>query len=406
MKAAAKAATTRVLLIDDDPEDYLITKGLFEELPAGAYSLDWVDSFSSGLDAVVADRHDIFLIDYRLGAQNGLQLLSEARARQSHAAVILLTGQGKYEIDRQAIEAGAADYLEKGRLDSILLERSIRHALLQKNYEATLQAKVRERTAELEQLNEHLSRESSERSKAVAALQEADSRKDEFLAILAHELRNPLAPIRNAVTIMKLRLGEPEVMNRAMGIIDRQVIQMVRLIDELVDVSRLTRNKLQLVTEPVTLAEIFAAAVEVSHPRIEKAGAILELPTPPLAVVLMVDRLRLSQVVAILFENAAKYSEPGGRIVVETKRTADRIEIAVQDFGAGIPREHLPYVFELFTQIDRHLKRAQRGLGIGLAMAHRLVTMHGGQIAAASDGLGKGSTFTMTVPVAPTAPPN
>ncbi len=399
MTARAENEPIRVLLIDDDPEDYLITKGLLEDLPDRPFVCDWVDGYDAGLAAIAGASHDVYLLDYRLGSRDGLQLLAEARAKNHSAAVILLTGQGEYEIDRKAIEAGAADYLEKGRLDPILLERSLRHALLQKHYEAKLEAKVAERTQELERLNHSLTEEILERKKAVEALWDGDRRKDEFLAVLAHELRNPLSPVRNALTIMRLKLDSREVVERAIGMIDRQVAHMVRLIDELMDVSRLTRNKLRLTTAPVRLSEVLAAAIELSQPQIEKAGLELRIEPPPEDVVLTADRLRLAQVFSNLLHNAAKYTPASGTVTISTQVRDHEAVVAVRDTGVGIPADQMPRLFELFTQIDRTLKRSQSGLGIGLALAHRLVKMHSGILEASSAGLGHGATFTVRLPL-------
>ncbi len=393
------APIIRVLLIDDDPEDYLITKGLFGELPGHRFALDWVDGYDLGLSAITAGSHDIYLLDYRLGSHNGLELLEAAQVVNATAAIILLTGQGQYDIDRRAIEAGAADYLEKERLDPILLERAIRHALLQKNYEFTLNAKVTERTAELEKLNETLEREALERKKADAALREADRRKDEFLGVLVHELRNPLAPIRNAITIMRLKRDIPDAVDRATKIIERQVVHMVRLIDELMDISRINRDKLRLITEPIRLSEAITVAVEMSQPQIDNAGLTLEIRQDQNDIVITADRLRLAQVFTNLMNNAAKYTEPGGTVTLTTRVGRDEVVIAIRDTGIGIPADQMPYVFELFTQIDRTLNRSQNGLGIGLAVAHRLVAMHSGALEAHSDGLGHGATFTVRLPI-------
>ena len=182
----------RVLLIDDDQDDYLITRDLLAEIPAGEYQLDWSPDYESGLETFCKKEHDVVLLDYRLGVHTGLELLNESHARNCVVPVILLTGQGEREIDLAAMRVGAADYLEKSRLDPTLLERSIRYACLQKQYEATLEKKVQERTSELEAANQALQREIADRKRAEEALKDAARRKDEFLATLAHELRNPL----------------------------------------------------------------------------------------------------------------------------------------------------------------------------------------------------------------------
>jgi signal transduction histidine kinase len=391
----------RVLLIDDDREDYLLTRDLLADLPGDPFQLDWVGDYDAGLAAVCAGTHDAYLLDFRLGARDGLELLAEARERNPAAPIILMTGQGEWEIDRKAIEAGAADYLEKGRLDATILERSIRHALLQKRSAAELERLVRERTRELEKLNRDLHKEIAERKRMEDALREADKRKDDFLATLAHELRNPLAPIRNALEIMRLAGTNPDALARARQMMERQIGQMVRLIDDLLDVSRIARDKLQLVTERVDVKSVVEAAVELSKPQIEKAQLTLTVSLPPGGLVLTADRVRLAQVLSNLLNNAAKYTEAGGSITLSAEKAGDEAVFRVKDTGIGIPPELLPQVFELFTQVDRSLNRSQGGLGIGLALVRRLVEMHGGTVDAHSGGLGKGAEFVVRLPINP-----
>jgi len=395
-----KNRAVRVLLIDDDRDDYLITKSLFEDFPAGKFTFEWIGTYEAGLEAIRAGSHDVYLLDFRLGARTGIELLREARKKNPSATVILLTGQGEYEIDRKAIEAGAADYIEKSRLDSVLLERSIRHALLQKQFESELARKVLERTEELERLNQKLEREIAVRIRAEEALRQADHRKDEFLATLAHELRNPLAPIRNAISIMKMSPANTEAQNRSRDMMERQVTQMVQLIDELLDVSRITRGKLHLEMERIPLDDIIKGALEFSLPLIQKAQLELIQHHPAEPVFVKGDRLRLAQVVTNLLNNAAKYTEPGGSVRLETSVEGTEAVIRVSDTGMGISDENLPKVFELFTQIDRSLNRSQGGLGIGLALVSRIVTLHNGRVDAASDGPGCGATFTVHLPQA------
>ena len=400
--SAADRSPVRVLLIDDDEEDFLLTRDLLAELPGDGYHLDWVDDFDAGLGAVCSATHDVYLLDYRLGPRTGLELLREALSHGCPAPIILMTGQGEWEIDRAAIEAGAADYLEKGRLDATLLERSIRHALLQKRYEAELERKVRERTRELEQLNRDLHKEIAERTRVEEALKEADRRKDEFLATLAHELRNPLAPVRNALEIMRLAGNDATAVTRSRAVMERQVGQMVRLIDDLLDVSRITRGKLTLMPEPLDLRAAVEAAVEMCRPQIEKAGLKLSVTTPPDPIRVVGDRVRLAQVLSNLLNNAAKFTESGGMIVLAAEQVDSQAVVRVRDTGVGIPPEMLPRVFELFTQVNRSLNRSQGGLGIGLALVRRLVEMHGGTVEAHSGGPGTGAEFVVRLPVEPT----
>jgi signal transduction histidine kinase/ActR/RegA family two-component response regulator len=231
------------------------------------------------------------------------------------------------------------------------------------------------------------------------ALAESDRRKDEFLATLAHELRNPLAPVRNAIHILRARLPPTPELQWARDVIDRQVTQMARLIDDLMDVSRITRGTFELRRERVSLVEVVRLAVETSRPSIDASGHDLVLRLPAEPIYLDADVIRLAQVFANLLNNAAKYTGPGGRIAVTAQRDADTVSVTVQDSGIGIPSEMLAQVFEPFTQLDRSLERARGGLGIGLALAKRLVEMHGGAIEAHSAGSGQGSRFVVRLPL-------
>jgi PAS domain S-box-containing protein len=239
------------------------------------------------------------------------------------------------------------------------------------------------------------------------ALKEADRRKDAFLAVLAHELRNPLAPMRNALHLMRLAGARRQALDEARGVMERQVKQMVRLIDDLLDLSRISRGKIQLRKERVELSAAVDAAVESSRPLIDSAGHTLTVALPPEPVVLEADPTRLAQVLANLLNNAAKYTEPGGRINLSAERPGEQVVIRVKDTGVGIPPEALPRIFEMFTQVDRSPGRAQGGLGIGLSLVRGLVELHGGSVSAHSEGPGKGSEFVVRLPALParTQPP-
>lgn len=238
-----------------------------------------------------------------------------------------------------------------------------------------------------------------ERVKTEQALRDADRRKDEFLATLAHELRNPLAPIRNGLHILRLAGTDAAAQEQLVEMMDRQVSHMVRLVDDLLEVSRITRGKIELRKETVELAAVIRSAIENASPAIEAAAHQLAISLPPTPVLLYVDPVRLTQVVANLLSNAAKYTEEGGQIWLTARQEEGQAVIAVRDTGTGIPAEMLPRVFDLFTQIDRTLGRAQGGLGIGLALVKSLIEMHGGSVAAHSDGPGRGSEFSVRLPI-------
>jgi signal transduction histidine kinase/ActR/RegA family two-component response regulator len=239
------------------------------------------------------------------------------------------------------------------------------------------------------------------RKLAAEELQEADRRKDEFLATLAHELRNPLAPVRNALEVMRQAGDDPVAVEQTRAIIERQVGQMVRLIDDLLDVSRITRNALELRAVRVDLAAVVQSAVEISRPLIEAGGHHLTLELPDRPIHLQADPTRLAQVFSNLLNNSAKYSEPNGRIVLAAERQGGEVVVAVRDTGVGIPAAMLPRIFDPFLQGDRSLERTQGGLGIGLTLVRRLVEMHGGSVVAQSAGAGQGSELIVRLPALP-----
>jgi two-component system CheB/CheR fusion protein len=230
-------------------------------------------------------------------------------------------------------------------------------------------------------------------------LHDADRRKDEFLATLAHELRNPLAPVRNAVQVLHMKGPDVPELQWARDVIDRQTRAMIRLIDDLMDVSRINQGKIELKRERVELAAVFQGAVETSQPLIEQCGHVLTVTLPPNPVVLDADLTRLSQVFLNLLNNAAKYTERGGRIDFRAEQQGSDVVVSVRDTGIGIPPDKLPTIFEMFSQVEGALSRSQGGLGIGLCLVKRLVEMHGGSVEARSEGRGKGSEFIVRLPI-------
>ncbi len=231
-------------------------------------------------------------------------------------------------------------------------------------------------------------------------LRESDRHKDEFLATLAHELRNPLAPIRNSIHVMRLAGDDRATIDGSLAMIERQVQQMVRLVDDLLDLSRISRGQIKLRTERVDLATILTSAVETSRPLIEQSAHELAIALPDDPIPLVADPTRLVQVFSNLLNNSARYTEPGGHIWLSAQREDDCVTVRMRDSGVGIPPEMLPRIFEMFMQVDQSLERAQGGLGIGLKVVKRLVEMHGGSIEAHSEGPNRGSEFVVRLPVA------
>jgi len=237
----------------------------------------------------------------------------------------------------------------------------------------------------------------TELKSATERLRDADRRKDEFLATLAHELRNPLAPIRNGLHLLRMVDRSSEAAEQARAMMERQMSHLVRLVDDLLEVSRITRGKLDLRRESVELAGIVGSAVDTSRPVIEAAGHTLQVDLPPETITLNADPVRLAQVLANLLNNAAKYTPQGGTIRLQVRREGGDALISVRDSGVGIAPDMLERVFDMFTQLDS--TRAQGGLGIGLTLAKSLVELHGGRIQAESGGAGKGSEFVVRLPL-------
>jgi len=249
-----------------------------------------------------------------------------------------------------------------------------------------------------------IARDITQRKQAEAALREADRRKDEFLATLAHELRNPLAPIRNSLHILRLKAANDPAADSVFEMMERQVNHMVRLVDDLMEVSRITRGSIELRREPIDLAAVIRSAVETSRPLIEAAGHQLAISLPREAISLYGDEVRLAQVFANLLNNAAKYTDSGGQIWITARREDSEVAVTVRDNGIGLEAHALPIVFDMFMQADRQHERSQGGLGIGLTLVKSLVEMHGGSVSVRSAGQNQGSEFTVRLPIAKHAP--
>jgi PAS domain S-box-containing protein len=255
-----------------------------------------------------------------------------------------------------------------------------------------------ERAAELAVALGKRTEEAKRAEKAEQLLREADRRKDEFLATLAHELRNPLAPLLNALELMRRADDNKPLMEQARGMMERQTSQLVRLVDDLLDISRITQGKLQLRKERVALGDVLVAAIEIARPLIDASAHELTVTMPPQAIHVQADRIRLAQVFSNLLNNAAKYTEKAGHIWLTAERQGDEVVISVRDTGIGISPEHMEQIFKMFSQMAPALERSQGGLGIGLSVVKGLVELHGGTIEARSGGPGKGSEFTVHLP--------
>ena len=418
-----------ILLVDDQPARLLTYQSILSEL---GQNLVLAHSGREALDKLLHDEFAVVLLDVSMPDMDGFETaeLIHAHPRFEKTPVIFITGIHVSELDRlRGYKAGAVDYVSIPVVPEILRSKVTvlvelyckRHELRQLNRilasankrlaEAnlalqtektreleSLNATLQRANAELERTNHRLQNEVAERARAERALQEADRNKDEFLAMLAHELRNPLAPIHNALQLMRMKPSEPRL-QWSQEVIQRQLAYLTRLVDDLLDVSRITRGKITLAREPLDIATLINRAVETIEPLVQQREhrLTLQIPADPLRV--DGDPTRLTQALGNVLGNAAKYTDQGGRIDLVCARQGTDVEIRIRDSGIGIPAELLPRIFDLFTQLDRRSDHSSSGLGIGLALVRRLVEMHGGSITALSDGAGTGSEFVIRLPL-------
>ena len=369
-----------VLVVEDDEDDFILTSSLLEEIDNVKFEPEWVRTFGDALERMSQNHFDICLLDYRLGADNGLELLRQSRERGSDAPVILLTGQGDQQVDIEAMKAGAADYLVKGQITAANLERSIRYAIQHKQMAEERIHRIREQEA---------------RNQAEAA----NKAKDDFLAIVSHELRTPLNSMLGWVGILKNSKGNPEITDRALDAIERSAKTQNKLINDLLDITRIANGSLWIEREPVPVVPVIEAAVDAAYPAANAKAITLEVNLDRSVGIVFGDPMRLQQVVSNLLQNALKFTPDGGRITVKLERSEDAALISVTDTGKGIAEEFLPYVFERYKQARDSSDRSG-GLGLGLAITRRIVEMHEGSIRAESKGDGCGATFIVTLPLA------
>jgi len=271
-----------------------------------------------------------------------------------------------------------------------VLERPMRLAALVSATRSALRARDRQYRT-----RGHL----AERALSEATLRSNDQRKDEFLAMLAHELRNPLAPICNALHALRLQAGDPDATTEIVAMLERQAGHLVRLVDDLLEVSRITRGKIELRRKLVDVSDVIRTAVEASRPLLDAARHRLTISASPLGAQLEADPVRLAQVFSNLLNNAAKYTDPGGLVELDASMDGGELVVVVRDNGIGIPPAMVPRVFDMFVQVDQASARSQGGLGIGLTLVRSIVELHGGTVSVASEGTGKGASFTVRLPV-------
>ena len=360
-----------LILVADDNADM---RRYIVRLLGDRYRVHAVADGEAALAVARANPPALVLADVMMPRLDGFGLLRGLRADATTRSVpvIMVSARAGEESRVDGMEAGADDYLVKPFSARELNARIAAHIAI-----------------------------AAERRGIRQTLEDSNRRKDEFMATLAHELRNPLAPIRNGLRILQLAKDDATAADEARDMMERQVAHMVRLVDDLMDVSRINRGKIVLRRSRVPLSEPLGQALETSRPAIEERGHALAVEIGEEALFVFADATRIAQVFANILNNAAKYMEPKGSITVKVVREGATAVVRVRDTGIGIPEAMLPRVFDMFTQADGALERAQGGLGVGLSLVKNLVEMHGGTVEATSPGRGRGSEFVVRLPLAP-----
>jgi signal transduction histidine kinase len=386
-----------ILMVDDQPAKLLAYEAMLSEL---GENLIKASSADEALAILLHEEVTVVLMDVSMPDVDGFELAALIRAhpRFEKTAIIFVSGVYLSDVDKvKGYESGAVDYVSVPVVPEILRAKvRVFTELFRRKREADrltqeLEQRVAERTADLEA-------STAKQVELTNKLLEADKRKDEFLALLGHELRNPLAPLRNAIAIMRTKQYPDSEVKWSCDLIERQTEQLTRLVDDLLDVSRISQGKIRLRSETVDLRTIVQAAVETSRPVIDLRRHALTLSLPEEPLRLIGDPARLSQIIANLLINAAKFQEVGGRITLTVARADGTAEIRVRDRGIGINADRLGSVFDLFVQADHAPDLAPGGLGVGLSLVKKLVEMHEGTVEVTSAGRGRGAEFIVRLP--------
>ncbi|MBV9327736.1 MAG: response regulator [Chloroflexi bacterium] len=367
----------RVLLVDDDEDDWVLVRDALHESAPCRYLLDWSATWEDGLAAIARGDRDVYLVDYRLGERSGIDLIREAIQTGLRAPFILLTGVGDQDVDQTAARVGAADYLVKGRLDGELLDRSIRYALERRRGEERAVAVARAEVAQ-------------------ADAEHARAQLQQLIATIAHDLLQPLAAIRGRAQLLQRQSTRPDSTERLVEGLERIVQTATGMADQLDELVAASRAEMTLVLErsPTDLSALVRQAVSGAEQTTDKHVFRCELPESDATG--NWDAGRLSRVLNNLLSNAVKYSPEGGEVVVRVSAAPGCATLMVEDHGLGIPAADLPRVFEPFHR-GRNAERSIAGAGIGLASVRQIVEAHGGSVEVDSQ-VGAGSTFTVRLP--------
>jgi signal transduction histidine kinase len=393
-----------ILMVDDQPAKLLAYDAMLGQL---GENLIKANSAREALGHLLREEIALVLMDVSMPEIDGFELAAIIRQhpRCERTAIIFVSAIHMSDVDRvKGYETGAVDYVSVPVIPEILRAKvrvflQLHRATTElKRLNEELESRVRARTDALQASLVRLTESETRLRQQSETLAESDRRKDEFLAMLAHELRNPLAPIRNSVELMRRHAAENPQLEWIRGMLDRQTTHLVRLVDDLLDASRISRSKLVLTRSRVELTRLVADAVESVRSPLEHDVHEFLVTIPALPIHVDADPVRLTQVVVNLLSNAIKFTPPRGRIVLVVDRVGDHVEIRVRDNGRGIDPDDLGHVFEMFYQGDPG-GGGKGGLGLGLTLVRNLVAMHGGTVSASSPGLGQGSEFLVTLPI-------
>jgi signal transduction histidine kinase len=409
-EAQPPAPRVSILLVDDQPARLLSYEAIL--LGLGVQCVRAL-SGAQALEKLLEQEFAAILLDVHMPEMDGFEVarLVREHPRMERTPIIFVTAVNVSELDRlKGYELGAIDYIAVPVVPEILRSK------------VAVLVELHQRRGQLKALNAALStartKLDAEHQKVLAerdaqlqaTLRESDRRKDEFLAMLAHELRNPVAPIATAAELLS-RLVSHENQQTLVGIIQRQAVHLGRLLDDLLDVARITQGRIELKREAIDLGACIQLAIETAEPLIRSKAHRLTVTQTLEAIHVDVDKVRLGQCMANVLVNAAKYTPEGGEICIRSYVGSDHVVVEIQDNGIGIAPEFLPRIFDLFAQAERGLDRSQGGLGVGLTVCKQIVEMHGGTVAASSPGWDRGATFTIRLPLAerpaiatPTAP--
>ena len=391
---SATSTGARLLVVDDE-ESVALT--VSEVLRQEGFRVETASSGSEAVKLLDVAEYDLVLTDLHMEGGDGISVLSEIQQRSPLTISIVLTGFASVETAISAMRSGAYDYLVKPcNIEDLkhTVKRGVEHRLLMlrereararlEEFNRELQKRVEERTIELVRRNEELA--------------EANRAKDIFLATLSHELRTPLTPVLGWVNLLKTGGLDKSGTMQALDTIERNARLQARLVDDLLDISRIVTGKLQFEREPVDLNVIVRSAANTMRGQAEQRGVEITSNLPPVSLVVQGSPVRLEQIVLNLLSNAVKFTEPGGRVTMSVQATDGQASVIVEDTGIGIAPEFLPHVFESFRQADGSTTRQHGGLGLGLAIVRALARMHDGHVRAESDGIGKGARFILTLP--------